>query len=125
MSIVALLCFVLFGSVVGGVVGIVLGFTWYEHKCGLLSDHTDKRAERRDNAHSILLYRPYVAVSVGASAFVLSSVVGGGVGFVLGFIWYEHKCGLLSDHTGKRAAGIRFELDDVFGCDRKARLADS
>jgi hypothetical protein len=48
-------------------------------------------------------------------AFVLGSIVGGVGGIVLGFVWYEHKCGLLSDRNGKRAAGIRFELDDVFG----------
>jgi hypothetical protein len=46
--------------------------------------------------------------------FLLGSVVGAVGGIVLGFVWYEHKCGLLSDHSGKRAAGIRFELDDVF-----------
>jgi hypothetical protein len=36
-------------------------------------------------------------------------------GIVVGFAWYERKCGLLSDNTGKRAAEIRFELDDVVG----------
>jgi hypothetical protein len=46
--------------------------------------------------------------------FLLGCVVGGVGGIVLGFVWYEHKSGLLSDHSGKRAAGIRFELDDVF-----------
>lgn len=40
--------------------------------------------------------------------------VGGIGGIVLGFVWYEHKCGLLSDRTGTRAAAIWSELDDVF-----------
>jgi hypothetical protein len=31
---------------------------------------------------------------------------GGAGGIVLGFIWYEHKCGLLSDDTGQRASAI-------------------
>ncbi len=48
-------------------------------------------------------------------------VVGGVGGIILGFVWYERKCGLLSDRTGERAAAIRFELDDVFG--RPARRA--
>jgi hypothetical protein len=48
------------------------------------------------------------------AAFVLGGFVGGVGGTVLGFVWYEHKSGLLSDSTGKRAAAIRFELDDVF-----------
>jgi hypothetical protein len=47
-------------------------------------------------------------------AFALGSGLGGIGGIVLGFIWYEYKCGLLSDHSGKRMASIRFELDDVF-----------
>ena len=47
-------------------------------------------------------------------AFALGFAVGGIAGIVLGFVWYERKCGLLSDHSGKRAASIRFELDDVF-----------
>ena len=47
-------------------------------------------------------------------AFMLGFGVGGIGGIVLGFVWYEHKCGLLSDHSGKRAASIRFELDDLF-----------
>ena len=47
-------------------------------------------------------------------AFTLGFGLGGIGGIVLGFIWYEHKCGLLSDHSGKRMASIRFELDDVF-----------
>ncbi len=51
-------------------------------------------------------------------AFLLGSLVGGVGGIVLGFVWYEHKCGLLSDRSGKRAAGIQFELDDVFGRNR-------
>jgi hypothetical protein len=46
--------------------------------------------------------------------FMLGFGVGGIGGIVLGFVWYEHKCGLLSDHSGKRAASIRFELDDLF-----------
>jgi hypothetical protein len=48
------------------------------------------------------------------AAFVLGVFVGGVGGTVLGFVWYEHKSGLLSDSSGKRAAAIRFELDDVF-----------
>jgi hypothetical protein len=48
-------------------------------------------------------------------AFALGSIVGGVGGIIIGFAWYEHKCGLFSDHNGARAAGIRFELDDVFG----------
>jgi hypothetical protein len=47
-------------------------------------------------------------------AFALGFGFGGVGGIVLGFIWYEHKCGLLSDHSGKRAKSIWFELDDVF-----------
>jgi hypothetical protein len=47
-------------------------------------------------------------------AFVLGCLVGCVGGIVLGFVWYERKCGLLSDSSGKRAAAIRFELDDVF-----------
>jgi hypothetical protein len=50
--------------------------------------------------------------------FVLGAFVGGVGGTLLGFVWYEHKSGLLSDSTGKRAAAIRSELDDVF--ERKA-----
>jgi hypothetical protein len=46
-------------------------------------------------------------------AFVLGCFGGGAGGIVLGFVWYERKCGLLSDSSGKRAAAIRFELDDV------------
>ena len=46
-------------------------------------------------------------------AFALGFGVGSIAGIVLGFVWYERKCGLLSDHSGKRAASIRFELDDV------------
>jgi hypothetical protein len=41
-------------------------------------------------------------------------LLGGVGGIVLGFVWYEHKSGLLCDRSGKRADGIRFELDDVF-----------
>ena len=47
-------------------------------------------------------------------AFALGVLIGGVGGIVLGFVWYERKCGLLSDSSGKRAAAIRFELDDVF-----------
>jgi hypothetical protein len=47
-------------------------------------------------------------------AFVFGSFVGGVGGIVLGFVWYERKCGLWSDSSGKRGAAIRFELDDVF-----------
>ena len=50
--------------------------------------------------------------------FMLGFGVGGIGGIVLGFVWYEHRCGLLSDHSGKRAASIRFELDDVFKAHR-------
>ena len=65
--------------------------------------------------------------------FLLGCVVGGVGGIVLGFVWYEHKSGLLADPGGQAdvgpnrdvggvvrterehpAAGIRFELDDVF-----------
>jgi hypothetical protein len=47
-------------------------------------------------------------------AFVLGALMGGVGGIALGFVWYERKCGLLSDSSGKRAAAIRFELDDVY-----------
>jgi hypothetical protein len=46
-------------------------------------------------------------------AFGLGIPVGGVGGVVLGFAWYERKCGLLNDHSGARAASIRAELDDV------------
>jgi hypothetical protein len=46
-------------------------------------------------------------------AFGLGIPVGGVGGIVLGFTWYERKCGLLNDHNGVRAAAIRAELDDV------------
>jgi hypothetical protein len=46
--------------------------------------------------------------------FVLGAFVGGVVGTFFGFLWYEHKTGLLSDSTGKRKAAIQSELDDVF-----------
>jgi hypothetical protein len=49
------------------------------------------------------------------SAFALGFGVGGAGGIVLGFVWYERKCRLLSDYSGERAAAIRSELDDVFG----------
>ncbi len=48
-------------------------------------------------------------------ALALGFVVGGVGGIILGFVWYERKCGLLSDRSGERAAAIKFELDDVFG----------
>jgi hypothetical protein len=51
--------------------------------------------------------------------FIVGSSVGGIGGIVLGFVWYERKSGLLSDASGKLAAAIRYELDDVF--DRTAR----
>ena len=63
-----------------------------------------------------------MSIVAALCAFVLGSVVGGVVGIVVGFVWYEHKTGLLSDHGGKRAAAIRFELDDVFR--RDGTLAD-
>jgi hypothetical protein len=47
-------------------------------------------------------------------AFALGFGVGSSAGIVLGFVWYERKSGLLSDHSRERAASIRFELDDVF-----------
>jgi hypothetical protein len=46
-------------------------------------------------------------------AFGLGFSAGGVGGIVLGFAWYERKCGLLSDKSGERAAAIRAELDDV------------
>jgi hypothetical protein len=45
-------------------------------------------------------------------AFGLGILVGAVGGIVLGFAWYERKCGLLTDERGKRAT-IRAELDDV------------
>ena len=50
--------------------------------------------------------------------FGLGLAVGGLGGIVFGFVWYERKCGLLSDNSGKRAMAIRAELDDVM--DRRA-----
>lgn len=47
-------------------------------------------------------------------SFALGFCIGGAGGIVLGFVWYEHKVGLLSDHTGRRAAAIRNELDDIY-----------
>jgi hypothetical protein len=49
------------------------------------------------------------------SSFALGLCVGGAGGIVLGFVWYERKCGLLSDHSGRRAAAIRYQLDDIYG----------
>jgi hypothetical protein len=51
-------------------------------------------------------------------AFGLGLLVGAGVGIVLGFTWYERKCGLMADKSGTRAMAIRAELDDVM--DRRA-----
>jgi hypothetical protein len=48
-------------------------------------------------------------------AFGLGVPVGGVGGIILGFVWYEHKCGLLADKSGERARAIRAELDDVMG----------
>jgi hypothetical protein len=48
-------------------------------------------------------------------SFVLGFLGGGAAGIVFGFAWYERKCGLLVDHSGKRALAIRAELDDVIG----------
>jgi hypothetical protein len=46
--------------------------------------------------------------------FLIGSLFGCVGGIILGFVWYEHKSGLLADPGGQRVAGIRFELDDVF-----------
>lgn len=46
-------------------------------------------------------------------AFGLGLLAGAAGGIVLGFAWYERKCGLMTDQSGKRAAAIRAELDDV------------
>jgi hypothetical protein len=46
-------------------------------------------------------------------AFALGFCAGVAGGIVLGFVWYERKCGLFSDRSGKRAAAIWSELDDV------------
>ena len=48
-------------------------------------------------------------------AFGLGVPVGGLGGILVGFGWYERKCGLLSDASGERAKAIRAELDDVMG----------
>jgi hypothetical protein len=48
-------------------------------------------------------------------AFGLGVPVGGVGGIILGFVWYERKCGLLTDASGERAMAIRAELDDVMG----------
>ena len=47
-------------------------------------------------------------------SFALGCFIGGVGGIVLGFVWYERKCGLLSDHSGQRKAAIRYELDDIY-----------
>jgi hypothetical protein len=47
--------------------------------------------------------------------FALGFCIGGVGGIVVGFVWYERKCGLFSDHTGQRARAIRYELDDIIG----------
>jgi hypothetical protein len=48
------------------------------------------------------------------SSFALGLCVGAAGGVVFGFVWYERKCGLLSDHSGRRAAAIRYQLDDIY-----------
>ena len=48
-------------------------------------------------------------------SFVLGFLGGGVAGIVFGFAWYERKCGLLLDHSGKRGSAVRAELDDVIG----------
>ena len=48
------------------------------------------------------------------SSFALGLCIGAAGGIVLGFVWYERKCGLFSDPTGERAAAIRNELDDIY-----------
>ncbi len=48
-------------------------------------------------------------------SFALGLFIGGAGGIVFGFIWYERKAGLFSDHTGRRATAIRYELDDIYG----------
>ena len=45
-------------------------------------------------------------------ALVLGFSVGGIGGIVIGFVCYERKCGLLSDHGGKRAEATRFKRDE-------------
>jgi hypothetical protein len=50
---------------------------------------------------------------MGFALIALGFMLGCPCGIILGFIWYERKCGLFADHSGKRAAAIRFELDDV------------
>ena len=45
--------------------------------------------------------------------FVLGFIIGGIGGIVLGFAWYEHKCGLFSDHSGRRMRAIRYTLEDL------------
>jgi hypothetical protein len=47
--------------------------------------------------------------------FALGFCIGGVGGIVVGFVWYERKCGLFSDRTGQRATAIRYELDDIIG----------
>jgi hypothetical protein len=54
-------------------------------------------------------------------AFALGFCVGGASGIVLGFIWYERKCGLFSDRSSKCTAAIRSELDDVVARNTLAR----
>ena len=46
-------------------------------------------------------------------AFALGILACGAAGIVAGFAWYERKCGLLADTSGKRAMAIRAEQDDV------------
>jgi hypothetical protein len=54
-----------------------------------------------------------MSILASLCAFALGFCAGGAGGIVLGFVWYERKCGLISDRSGKRAAAIRSELDDV------------
>ena len=52
---------------------------------------------------------------VSLFCFAIGFCLGGAGGIALGFVWYERKCGLFSDHTGQRKAAIRYELDDIIG----------
>jgi hypothetical protein len=58
-----------------------------------------------------------MSVLAVACCLALGFAIGGAVGIVVGFAWYERKAGLLSDSTGRRAAAIRYEMDDVYGRD--------
>jgi hypothetical protein len=58
-------------------------------------------------------------------AFGLGIPIGALGGIVVGFAWYERKCGLWTDGTGKRTAAIRGELDDVMDrCPDLKKLSD-